>query len=137
MFSSSSTSSSIRCCLAASWLGLAVLSLTFDGLGAGGQCKFDLQEYQDRRIAAIKGQILSKLGLTALPTDDGPEDVPKDILDLFNQTVTLLEEKYENEREQCKGMSGGSDDYFAQLPILYGIVETDIEKGKSMLLHSF
>ncbi|XP_063957579.1 transforming growth factor beta-2 proprotein-like [Lytechinus pictus] len=126
MFSSISTPCTR--CLLASWLGLAVLSLTFDGLGAGGQCKFDLQEYQERRIAAIKGQILSKLGLTALPTDDGPEEVDKRTMDLYNLTVSLLEEKYQNERQQCQGLAGSSDDYFAQLPILYGIVETEIEK---------
>ena len=119
MFSYSSTSPTARC-LAASWLGLAVLSLTIDGLGAGGgTCKFNLADYQERRVKAIKGQILSKLGLTSPPTDDGPDVIPKEVMDLYNRTSTLLEQKYVKEKAHCS--SAASDDYFAQVPLQYNI----------------
>ncbi|XP_072166802.1 LOW QUALITY PROTEIN: transforming growth factor beta-3 proprotein-like [Diadema setosum] len=122
MISPGSNSASSHC-LSTSWLGLTILLLTIAGLGAGGQCKFDLEEYETRRIAAIKGQILSKLGLTEPPTDDGPEVVPKEVMDLFNHTVELLEAKYEREREQCSTVTGASDNYFAQVPILCDLIK--------------
>ena len=135
MFSHSSTSPAR--CLAASWLGLAVLSLTIDGLGAGGgTCKFNLADYQERRVKAIKGQILSKLGLTSPPTDDGPEVIPKEVMDLFNRTATLLEQKYRKEKAHCS--SGATDDYFAQVPLQFNITQKSHHKsGKCIVFHIF
>ena len=97
-----------------------LLDTTLLQITLGNQCKLDFQQYEKRRIAAIKGQILSKLGLTAAPPDDGPDEPPTDVITLFNETVRLLEQKYIQQNAACQALQQ-NDDFFAKVPILYPI----------------
>lgn len=110
-----------RMMIPSSFLHLIFLYFLLDStllqISLGNQCKLDFQQYEKRRIAAIKGQILSKLGMTAPPPDDGPSDVPRDIMELFNDTVRLMEQKYIQQNAACQAAQ--SDDFFAKVPILY------------------
>lgn len=63
-------------------------------------CKsLNLELVKSKRIEAIRGQILSKLQLASEPEDDdiGEEDeVPAEVLSVYNSTVELSEELMQN-----------------------------------------
>ncbi|NP_001171727.1 transforming growth factor beta-2 precursor [Saccoglossus kowalevskii] len=75
---------------------------------ATSQCTLDWDQYEPKRINAIRGQILSKLGLESPPEDEGPDDVPEEIMFLYNQTVDLLNERTRDQKDECN--RGGDDD---------------------------
>ncbi len=101
---------------------LVVCSFLRMALCGSGQCKLNFQEYQNRRRSAIKAQILSKLGLTAPPEDSGPEEVPEDVLAMYNETVRILEDRREMMQAQCR--EANSEEYFAKVPIIYTLDRT-------------
>ncbi|XP_067877734.1 transforming growth factor beta-2 proprotein-like [Heterodontus francisci] len=73
----------------------------------------DLKQYKRRRIEAIRGQILSKLQLTEAPDpDDMPDDLPLEIILLYNSTRDMLREKAHRQELLCD--QGGSLEYYAK-----------------------
>lgn len=68
--------------------------------GALSTCKpLNLELVKSKRIEAIRGQILSKLQLAKEPEDDGKgeeDEVPAEILSVYNSTVELSEELMQN-----------------------------------------
>lgn len=68
--------------------------------GTLSTCKpLNLELVKRKRIEAIRGQILSKLQLAKEPEDDdeGEEDeVPAEVLSVYNSTVDLSEELMQN-----------------------------------------
>ncbi|XP_033635444.1 transforming growth factor beta-3 proprotein-like [Asterias rubens] len=101
---------------------LVVCSLLRMAMCGSGQCKLNFSEYQNRRRSAIKAQILSKLGLTAPPDDNGPEEVPEDVLAMYNETVRILEDRREMMQAKCQ--EAKSEEYFAKVPIVYTLDRT-------------
>jgi len=51
---------------------LALSSIVFQGSIGGPLCEQDLQVVKEKRIGAIRNQILSKLGWTEVPTEAAP-----------------------------------------------------------------
>ncbi|XP_038073348.1 transforming growth factor beta-2 proprotein-like [Patiria miniata] len=114
---------------------LALWALLQAATGGSGQCKLNFQEYQNRRRSAIQAQILSKLGLTAPPTDIGPEEVPEDVIAMYNETVRILEERREMMESVCQ--QAQSEEYFAKVPKVYPLdkkVNPDIDNYQTMKL---
>ncbi|XP_070578677.1 transforming growth factor beta-2 proprotein-like [Ptychodera flava] len=75
-------------------------------------CNLDFDEYKAKRINAIRGQILSKLGLDKPPEDEGPETVPDEVLALYNHTLSLLKQQTRDQKDECK-KKDNEDDYYA------------------------
>uniref|UniRef100_H2YHT6 TGF-beta family profile domain-containing protein n=1 Tax=Ciona savignyi TaxID=51511 RepID=H2YHT6_CIOSA len=65
-------------------------------------CGVNFDRMRKRRIEAIRGQILSKLGLTELPTREGsPAEIPLEIEALYNRTRDFVLEQARQQREEC------------------------------------
>lgn len=73
------------------WLTLAAALCLAGTAGALSTCKtLDLEVVKRKRIEAIRGQILSKLRMDKEPKADqetGQEDIPKDLMSIYNSTV--------------------------------------------------
>lgn len=74
----------------------------------------DMDQFKSKRIEAIRGQILSKLKLTA-PPDGFPEEeeVSRDIVAIYNSTRDLLQEKA-NERAATCERQRSEEEYYAK-----------------------
>lgn len=74
----------------------------------------DMEQFKEKRIKAIQGQILSKLKLTNPPTEfPEPEDVSPDIVAIYKSTRDLLQEKA-NERAATCERQRSEEEYYAK-----------------------
>ncbi|KAM9168584.1 transforming growth factor beta-1 proprotein [Mergus octosetaceus] len=77
-------------------LGVATLLALLGAGGALSTCRsLDLEAARRKRIEAVRGQILSKLRLTAPPPADPPppQQLPEDVRALYNSTSELLRQQ--------------------------------------------
>lgn len=96
-------------------------------------CGVDIQKMKTRRIEAIRGQILSKLGFTQLPRDEVPPGrVPEEIESMYNRTRDFVEEQARLRREDC---AEREEDYYAQevVTVYTKRVQSSFEEGKTFL----
>ncbi|KAJ8405140.1 hypothetical protein AAFF_G00321310 [Aldrovandia affinis] len=97
---------------------LAVLLLELVGTTQGfSTCQsFDLDDYKSKRIEAVRGQILSKLRIRGTPEPDTstpPEDVPLEVMLLYNSTRELMKERAQQAESACERESS-EEDYYAK-----------------------
>ena len=91
-------------------------------------CGANFEKVRKRRIEAIRGQILSKLGLTELPNNNyntTPVPFSTDFEEMYNRTRDFVLEKARQEREEC---SQPEENYFAQDILVLNT--TDPQDGK-------
>ncbi|KAG7256945.1 hypothetical protein CRUP_026354 [Coryphaenoides rupestris] len=90
-------------------LDLATVALTLSTCST-----LDMDQFMRKRIEAIRGQILSKLKLTAPPEEfPAPEEVSRDIVAIYNSTRDLLQEKA-NERAATCERQRSEEEYYAK-----------------------
>ena len=78
-----------------------------------GGCQLDFNKMKHRRLEAIRGQILSKLGFQELPNNqEDIRDPTEDELRLYNVTKEFAAEEANRKRRECG--AGGDDKYYAQ-----------------------
>lgn len=96
--------------------------------GSAG-CGVNFEKMKTRRIEAIRGQILSKLGLTQLPKDERPPgQIPREVEAMYNRTKDFVEEQARVKRQECEE----SDvDYFAQEVVTVYTKEGTLEQGNA------
>lgn len=88
-------------------------------------CGANFDKMKKRRIEAIRGQILSKLGLTQLPQNDAPQEPPtREVEALYNRTRDFVQEQARIKREKCEYTE--EDKYYAQ-----DITTVYMKSGKS------
>ncbi|XP_066552399.1 transforming growth factor beta-2 proprotein [Amia ocellicauda] len=74
----------------------------------------DMDQFMEKRIQAIRGQILSKLKLDSPPVHyPEPGEVSKDIIAIYNSTRDLLQEKA-NERAATCERDRSEEEYYAK-----------------------
>ncbi|XP_076004788.1 transforming growth factor beta-3 proprotein-like [Genypterus blacodes] len=73
----------------------------------------DIDHVKRKRVEAIRGQILSKLGLTSPPQSLGPSKIPYQIQALYNSTKELLEELGKDRQQSC-GQDNTETEYYAK-----------------------
>ncbi|XP_067312364.1 transforming growth factor beta-3 proprotein [Pseudorasbora parva] len=73
----------------------------------------DIDHIKKKRVEAIRGQILSKLRLTSPPQTLGPNQVPYQVLALYNSTRELLEELGRERHLSC-GQDNTDTEYYAK-----------------------
>ncbi|XP_059375454.1 transforming growth factor beta-3 proprotein-like [Carassius carassius] len=73
----------------------------------------DIDHIKKKRVEAIRGQILSKLRLTSPPQTLGPNQVPYQVLALYNSTRELLEELGRDRHQSC-GQDNTETEYYAK-----------------------
>ncbi|KAJ1157625.1 hypothetical protein NDU88_010330 [Pleurodeles waltl] len=74
----------------------------------------DMDQFLKKRIEAIRGQILSKLKLSSPPEEyPEPEEVPPDVIAIYNSTRDLLQEKAQQRAAFCE-RERTEDDYYAK-----------------------
>lgn len=94
--------------------------------GSAG-CGVNLEKMKTRRIEAIRGQILSKLGLTQLPRDEKPPGlIPREVEAMYNRTKDFVEEQAREKRQECEEQEM---DYFAQEVVTVYSKEGTVEQG--------
>ena len=89
------------------------LLLLYSARQVDGGCQLDFNKMKHRRLEAIRGQILSKLGFQELPRNQ--EDIrepTEDELRLYNVTKEFAAEEAKRKKREC-GV-GGDDKYYAQ-----------------------
>lgn len=93
------------------FFALSTFVLTILWTPASAGCGVNFDKMKKRRIEAIRGQILSKLGMTELPKNVAGPSVPRDIEELYNRTRDFVLENARDKRERCEEPE---DEYFAQ-----------------------
>ncbi|XP_055000523.1 transforming growth factor beta-2 proprotein isoform X3 [Sorex araneus] len=74
----------------------------------------DMDQFMRKRIEAIRGQILSKLKLTSPPEDyPDPEEVPPEVISIYNSTRDLLQEKASRRAAACE-RERSDEEYYAK-----------------------
>ncbi|XP_028903004.1 transforming growth factor beta-2 proprotein isoform X1 [Ornithorhynchus anatinus] len=74
----------------------------------------DMDQFMRKRIEAIRGQILSKLKLTSPPEDyPEPEEVPPEVVSIYNSTRDLLQEKANQRAAACE-RERSDEEYYAK-----------------------
>ncbi|XP_062325998.1 transforming growth factor beta-3 proprotein [Osmerus eperlanus] len=73
----------------------------------------DIDHIKKKRVEAIRGQILSKLRLTSPPQTVGPNQVPFQVLALYNSTKELIEELGRDRQQSC-GQDNTETEYYAK-----------------------
>ncbi|XP_036449063.1 transforming growth factor beta-3 proprotein [Colossoma macropomum] len=73
----------------------------------------DIDHIKRKRVEAIRGQILSKLRLTSPPQALGPNQVPYQVLALYNSTKELIEELGRDRQQSC-GQDNTETEYYAK-----------------------
>ncbi|XP_071375669.1 transforming growth factor beta-3 proprotein [Centroberyx affinis] len=73
----------------------------------------DIDHIKKKRVEAIRGQILSKLRLTSPPQTTGPNQVPFQVLALYNSTKELIEELGRDKQQSC-GQDNTETEYYAK-----------------------
>ncbi|XP_043931660.1 transforming growth factor beta-2 proprotein-like [Protopterus annectens] len=87
----------------------------------------DLEGFRAKRIEAVRGQILSKLKITKPPeTVTVPDEVPTEVMLLYNSTKELLKERARDSTSSCE-YGTTEEEYYAKeiqkidaLPYSYG-----------------
>ena len=74
-------------------------------------CGVNFDKMKKRRVEAIRGQILSKLGMDQLPDTSDLPPVPKAIEEMYNRTRDFVLETARQKRLDCEERE---DDYYAQ-----------------------
>lgn len=74
----------------------------------------DMDQFMRKRIEAIRGQILSKLKLTSPPDEyPEPEEVPPEVISIYNSTRDLLQEKANHRAATCE-RERSDEEYYAK-----------------------
>ncbi|XP_026551532.1 transforming growth factor beta-2 [Pseudonaja textilis] len=74
----------------------------------------DTDQFMRKRIEAIRGQILSKLKLTSPPEEyPEPEEVPPEVISIYNSTRDLLQEKANHRAASCE-KERSDEEYYAK-----------------------
>uniref|UniRef100_A0A8D0DZ04 Transforming growth factor beta n=1 Tax=Salvator merianae TaxID=96440 RepID=A0A8D0DZ04_SALMN len=74
----------------------------------------DMDQFMRKRIEAIRGQILSKLKLTSPPEEyPEPEEVPPEVISIYNSTRDLLQEKANRRAATCE-KERSDEEYYAK-----------------------
>uniref|UniRef100_A0A8C5FSM2 Transforming growth factor beta n=1 Tax=Gadus morhua TaxID=8049 RepID=A0A8C5FSM2_GADMO len=73
----------------------------------------DIDHIKKKRVEAIRGQILSKLRLTSPPQTIGTNQVPLQVLALYNSTKELIEELGRDRQQSC-GQDNTETEYYAK-----------------------
>ncbi|XP_044283438.1 transforming growth factor beta-2 proprotein isoform X4 [Varanus komodoensis] len=74
----------------------------------------DMDQFMRKRIEAIRGQILSKLKLTSPPEEyPEPEEVPPEVISIYNSTRELLQEKANHRAASCE-KERSDEEYYAK-----------------------
>lgn len=74
----------------------------------------DMDQFMRKRIEAIRGQILSKLKLTSPPEEyPEPEEVPPEVISIYNSTRDLLQEKANHRAATCE-RERSDEEYYAK-----------------------
>ncbi|KFP73470.1 PREDICTED: transforming growth factor beta-2 isoform X2 [Acanthisitta chloris] len=74
----------------------------------------DMDQFMRKRIEAIRGQILSKLKLTSPPDEyPEPEEVPPEVISIYNSTRDLLQEKPTHGAATCE-RERSDEEYYAK-----------------------
>ncbi|XP_011364431.1 transforming growth factor beta-2 isoform X3 [Pteropus alecto] len=94
--------------------GLLLLHLVAAALSLSTCSTLDMDQFMRKRIEAIRGQILSKLKLTSPPEDHPePEDVPAEVISIYNSTRDLLQEKASRRAAACE-RERSDEEYYAK-----------------------
>ncbi|XP_037100433.1 transforming growth factor beta-3 proprotein-like [Syngnathus acus] len=88
----------------------------------------DMDHVKRKRVEAIRGQILSKLRLSAPPRAQGPTKVPQQVRALYNSTRQLLEELGRHRRQMC-GADGTDAEYYAKEVYRFNMVHGPTESN--------
>ncbi|KAJ7405452.1 hypothetical protein WISP_139419 [Willisornis vidua] len=73
-----------------------------------------MDQFMRKRIEAIRGQILSKLKLTSPPDEyPEPEEVPPEVISIYNSTRDLLQEKANHRAATCE-RERSDEEYYAK-----------------------
>ncbi|XP_035697074.1 transforming growth factor beta-2 proprotein-like isoform X1 [Branchiostoma floridae] len=96
-------------------------------VSSSANCRLDIGEYKKRRIHAVKGQILSKLGMSDSPTDPGPAQTPEDVMAVYNQTRDLLAEQSLQREALCTDWV--KDEYYGRTVTRFPAVPNWPPKG--------
>ena len=92
-------------------IAMSIFVLTIFWVPASAGCGVNFEKMKKRRIEAIRGQILSKLGMTELPKHVEAPPVPRDIEELYNRTRDFVLENARQKRLQCEEPE---EEYYAQ-----------------------
>uniref|UniRef100_A0A3B3RF84 Transforming growth factor beta n=1 Tax=Paramormyrops kingsleyae TaxID=1676925 RepID=A0A3B3RF84_9TELE len=92
----------------------------------------DIDHIKKKRVEAIRGQILSKLRLTSPPQTLGPNQVPFNVLALYNSTKELLEELGRDRQQSC-GQDNTETEYYAKEIHKFNMIQGTSENND--LLH--
>ncbi|XP_029449043.1 transforming growth factor beta-2 proprotein [Rhinatrema bivittatum] len=101
----------MHCCILSVFL---TLDLAIMALSLSTCSTLDMDQFMRKRIEAIRGQILSKLKLTSPPEEyPEPEEVPPEVIAIYNSTRDLLQEKAKQRSSTCE-RERADDDYYAK-----------------------
>lgn len=89
----------------------------------------DIDHIKKKRVEAIRGQILSKLRLTSPPQTLGPNQVPFNVLALYNSTKELLEELGRDRQQSC-GQDNTETEYYAKEIHKFNMIQGPSENSK-------
>ncbi|KAL0608687.1 Transforming growth factor beta-2 proprotein [Plecturocebus cupreus] len=91
-----------------------ILHLVTVALSLSTCSTLDMDQFMRKRIEAIRGQILSKLKLTSPPEDyPEPEEVPPEVISIYNSTRDLLQEKASRRAAACE-RERSDEEYYAK-----------------------
>ncbi|XP_005998998.1 transforming growth factor beta-2 proprotein isoform X1 [Latimeria chalumnae] len=91
-----------------------ILDLATVALSLSTCSTLDMDQFLKKRIEAIRGQILSKLKLTSPPEHyPEPEEVPQEVIAIYNSTRDLLEEKANQRAATCE-KERSEEEYYAK-----------------------
>ena len=96
------------------WMFCWIILSGFIALQSEATCGENFDKIRKRRIEAIRGQILSKLGKTELPNNNKPTTLiplPKNIEKMYNRTRDFLLSEARRKRQEC---SEPEENYYAQ-----------------------
>jgi len=99
---------------------LAFCSIVLQGSVGGPLCEQDLEVVKEKRIGAIRNQILSKLGLTEAPTEPAPTPTPEVMEAYYN--IRAAFEREARSRSGCLDRS-----YFARRVTLINPMNNPVE----------
>lgn len=98
---------------------LLLLALLLDGATRSSRAlstcaTVDVDHVKRKRVEAVRGQILSKLRLSAPPQSEGPSEVPPLVHALYNSTKELQEQLRRERQRSCGGQDGAETEYYAK-----------------------
>lgn len=96
----------------------------------------DIDHIKKKRVEAVRGQILSKLRLTSPPRTTGPNQVPLQVLALYNSTRELIEELGRARQQSC-GQDNTETEYYAKEIYKFNMINGPPENSKSTFAFFF